>query len=75
MLAIANVELIVCLLWVAYALVAISPVTLLLIGRPRQAPRTDLGPSRDQVALVLGHLWTVHSPKPPRSHARPLATA
>ena len=53
----------------------VSPTALLFIGRPKRPRYADIGPSRDQVAPLLAHLWTVHSPKPPHSQAKPLATA
>jgi hypothetical protein len=73
--SVSQVELIVCLLWAGFAIVAISPAALLFIGRPKRPRYADIGPSRDQLAPVLAHLWTVHSPKPPHPQAKPLATA
>jgi len=67
-----QVEAVVWLLWAAFALIAISPVAL-LIRRPKRSPLADLGPSGDQLAPALKQLWSQHSTKPPPP--RPLATA
>jgi hypothetical protein len=68
-----QVEAVVWLLWVAFALVAISPVAL-LIRRPKRSPFSGIGPSGDQLAPVLKQLWSQHSAKPPPSLEQPLAT-
>jgi len=65
-----QLEAAVWMLWAAFALVAISPVAL-LIRRPRRF--AGIGPSADQLAPALKQLRTQHSAKPPAS--RPLATA
>jgi len=70
-----EVEVIVCLLWAAFALISISPAALLFTGRPKRARQANIGPSRDEVASVLAHLWTPHPAKPPPSREQPLATA
>ena len=67
------VEVIVCLVWAAFALIAISPVAL-LIRRPKRSPFADIGPSGDQLAPALKQLWSQHSAKPPPPREQPLAT-
>jgi hypothetical protein len=69
-----QVELIVGLLWVGFAVVALSPITLLFFGRPRRPRYADIGPSGELLAPALKHLSAAHSAKPP-PQAGPLATA
>jgi hypothetical protein len=66
-----EVEVIVWLLWAAFALLSISPVALLFTGRPKRSPFADIGPSGDQLAPALKQLWSQHSAKA----QQPLATA
>ncbi|MCX5684254.1 MAG: hypothetical protein NT049_11285 [Planctomycetota bacterium] len=63
-----QAELFAGVLWAAYVVVSLSPITLLFIGRRKRSRRADIGPSQDQLAPILKHLLAVHSTK-----SRPLA--
>ena len=64
-----QAELFAGVLWAAYVVVSLSPITLFFIGRPGRSRRVDIGPSQDQLAPILKHLLAAHSTKP-----RPLTT-